>query len=356
MTIYDLKNEFKTLNQEETFYYKYHESTLLDKDLNDFISTLDLDFIKKHRIIVPELIYTIPLPKKDSTIPLYRDSFFFKEKDSKIAVLKHNRFSPALFHCHDFFEILFVSSGTCEHLLCTSKMLLKSGDICFIPPSTPHSVWVGDKSIIFNVLIKKSALLDIFANIVSSKNSLSSFFIKNIYSPSDNDHITIHTHNDPLINKLFCYTYLEYKNKQAYFEHSIKDLLSMVFNLSLRNYSDDIDFSNTPKNTELVHFELYRYLKDHFATVTLEELTEVFHYSPYYISKILKKNTGMTFQQHINKLKINKAKTLLLDTDKKISKISLEVGFPSEQQFFRTFKSETGKTPGNYRKFNSPIA
>ena len=54
--------------------------------------------------------------------------------------------------------------------------------------------------------------------------------------------------------------------------------------------------------------------------------------------------------QYLNKIRIDKAKELLLDTDDKIVEISQSVGIENTNHFIRLFKEKTGVTPLTYRR------
>lgn len=70
--------------------------------------------------------------------------------------------------------------------------------------------------------------------------------------------------------------------------------------------------------------------------------------SSIYLSHLFKKETGITFSAYVTKLRIEKAKELLRQGDKKIYEISEMVGYQTVQYFSKVFKRETGKTPGEF--------
>ncbi|MFD2878355.1 helix-turn-helix transcriptional regulator [Paenibacillus rhizoplanae] len=58
----------------------------------------------------------------------------------------------------------------------------------------------------------------------------------------------------------------------------------------------------------------------------------------------------MTFTEYLLRLRLDKAKELLQDGDRKISTIALSVGFRDAGYFTRVFKRETGLAPEEFRK------
>lgn len=69
-----------------------------------------------------------------------------------------------------------------------------------------------------------------------------------------------------------------------------------------------------------------------------------------YFLKIFKENMGMVFGDYVTKIRMDKAKELLKNTDMTVYSISLEVGYESQYHFSRKFKSLYGVSPIEYRK------
>lgn len=77
---------------------------------------------------------------------------------------------------------------------------------------------------------------------------------------------------------------------------------------------------------------------------------EEMNMSGHYLSDLLKKETGMSAQEHIHQYIVNKAKNLLLGTNETVSQIAYDLGFEYPQHFSKIFKSKTGVSPAEYRK------
>ena len=71
-----------------------------------------------------------------------------------------------------------------------------------------------------------------------------------------------------------------------------------------------------------------------------------------YLSDMLKKETGKSIKEHIDGYIIDKAKAVLLNSNKKISEIAYGFGFDYPQSFTRLFKNKTGMSPAEYRSLN----
>jgi AraC family transcriptional regulator len=82
----------------------------------------------------------------------------------------------------------------------------------------------------------------------------------------------------------------------------------------------------------------------------LDTLSKVSGLSPFYFQRIFKQIMGVTPNTYILKLKLEKAKELLMNTRMSITEISLECGFQNIPYFSHVFKQHLGMPPVEYRK------
>lgn len=85
---------------------------------------------------------------------------------------------------------------------------------------------------------------------------------------------------------------------------------------------------------------------------TTKFLADKVNLSPNYLGDLLKKETGKNTKEHINDYVVDKAKTILLNTEDNVSEIAYELGFNYPHYFSRLFKQKTGMTPAQYRELN----
>jgi beta-xylosidase/AraC-like DNA-binding protein len=97
--------------------------------------------------------------------------------------------------------------------------------------------------------------------------------------------------------------------------------------------------------------EIRSYLKKHCRSpLTLDELARKFSLSPQYMSRYFKKNFGCNFHTYINRLRLESALKDLAATDKPVTSIAYDNGFPNLNSFTQEMKTELGQTPTTYRK------
>lgn len=96
---------------------------------------------------------------------------------------------------------------------------------------------------------------------------------------------------------------------------------------------------------------LYTHIENHLS---LEEIAEDLKISTGYLSSCFKKNMGISVMNYYKKIKIERAKSLLLSSNKSILEISTLLGFCDQCHFSKTFKSIVGISPTKYK--NQPIS
>ena len=95
--------------------------------------------------------------------------------------------------------------------------------------------------------------------------------------------------------------------------------------------------------------QIEKKLADSKGNITLNQCADELNVTPTYIWKIMKAERGKTFSEYQEEYKIEEAKKLL-QMNKSVSEIAMELGYTNAQNFIRFFSKETGLTPGKYRK------
>ena len=92
------------------------------------------------------------------------------------------------------------------------------------------------------------------------------------------------------------------------------------------------------------------YIREHYQEeLSLGRVAKAVHASSFYFCKMFKKATGLNFTEYVSRIRIEKAKNLLLNPNLRVSEIAFEVGFQSLMHFNRVFKKVLGRSPIEYR-------
>ena len=89
---------------------------------------------------------------------------------------------------------------------------------------------------------------------------------------------------------------------------------------------------------------------NYMSPITSGEISEMLFLNPSYLSRIFKRETGMTVTDYIIKVRIDHAMSLLAETDVPIESIAVNVGYTDKNYFSRIFKKTVGVSPSTYRQ------
>lgn len=92
------------------------------------------------------------------------------------------------------------------------------------------------------------------------------------------------------------------------------------------------------------------YIKTNYSEdMSLKTLAAGFNVNANYLGRLFKEELGEFFSDYLNKIRIDKAKELLLTTNQSIREVSLSVGYADPNYFYTLFKKFTGISPAEYR-------
>lgn len=93
------------------------------------------------------------------------------------------------------------------------------------------------------------------------------------------------------------------------------------------------------------------YITEHLQEdISVSQIASVIHLSPDYMTKVFKKETGMTIKEYMIKKRMKLAKEQLRNTEKTVSDVAIEVGYDNLSYFVRLFRNYYGVTPKQYQK------
>ena len=128
-------------------------------------------------------------------------------------------------------------------------------------------------------------------------------------------------------------------------------LHTLNFNVQTKNDG------SSRRDSDVQFIQLIDYMEKHLSEkITLEDLSELMHFDKSYLIERFKSLWGLPPKQYLNALRLEKAKELLVTTDKTVTDIAQETGFQSIHYFSSFFKRKENMTPLNYRKrYGEPV-
>ncbi len=131
--------------------------------------------------------------------------------------------------------------------------------------------------------------------------------------------------------------------------HSMDELLSILEDITQKTmeYLDEKEQPNNNLMEQIISF-IHSNVFDYNFSVG--QLADQFGISQNNLSQRFKRYLNQTPTEYINRLKMEKAKSFLSNTDMPLRIIVEKLGYSNESSFIRKFKDATGMTPGEYRR------
>ncbi len=107
--------------------------------------------------------------------------------------------------------------------------------------------------------------------------------------------------------------------------------------------------NSSPPNEQLIR-EVEHYIEENILnSINISDIATHLDYNPFYLSRIFKKEKGISLSDYLNSAKIKKSVELITTTDIKIDELAEKMGYSSASSFLVFFKKHTKKTPNQLR-------
>jgi two-component system response regulator YesN len=83
--------------------------------------------------------------------------------------------------------------------------------------------------------------------------------------------------------------------------------------------------------------------------LSLKSLSAKYNIHPVYLGRLFQKETGESFSEYVNRVRIERAKELLGDARLKVNEIARMVGYWEMGYFYKQFKKHVGISPTDYK-------
>lgn len=246
-------------------------------------------------------------------------------KDYKVISMgtRFDASSGSSFHIHDYTELIYFSKGNGTYVCGDTEFAFSQNMLICIPPRTSHAEFTETE--FSNVYFLTDANIDYGGKPVIYDDSL--------------DH-----EMECLITQL----------RQHYFRRmgNYKEICSLIIKLM-------IELVNSKKSIDDTDAFVDKAISIVFENFTnpefdINRIYDDIPLSKVYFATLFKKVTGMSPLEHLNFVRIENAKSMLLSrsvsTNCSVSEISMLSGFNDPAYFSRIFKKHTGASPLNWLK------
>lgn len=97
-----------------------------------------------------------------------------------------------------------------------------------------------------------------------------------------------------------------------------------------------------------------KFIRDHLGEqrLTREEIAKYVYLNPDYLTRVFKKQTGLSLSDYLQQQRIEYAKKLLVETNSPVSEVALAAGYSNFSYFSTIFKKSTELNPMEFRKMS----
>ena len=126
--------------------------------------------------------------------------------------------------------------------------------------------------------------------------------------------------------------------------------MSLWLSKVLHQYTDLV-FASMDAEYGTIISQALRFIRKHYqGRITLEETAAAVSLSVPYFSRLFNEKMRISFSSYVNRLRVEQAERLLLNTNLSLVDIAGMVGFEDQSYFSKVFKGVTTITPGQYRR------
>ena len=229
---------------------------------------------------------------------------------------------PPMFHNHG--ELIYVVKGNISICVDGKDHILQEGEMSVVFPYLPHSYEDAPDAVVLIVLF--DPLATAFDNTFLTRKPVS-------YYVDGRPFYTMLARAVELIKNGKTKTAMGYVN-------------AVIGEFLESSTMEDAENSSEDTTTKILI-----YCAEHFAeNITVKSVSDALYLSPGYVSKIFSQKLKIGFREYINALRVNMAKSLLKNPEKRITEIMITCGFENQSSFNRVFRDVCGMSPKDYRK------
>lgn len=255
-------------------------------------------------------------------------------------------------HTHDYLELSYVVEGEFRQKISGRDIIFHKGELCLIDKNCVHQDYLQDKrSVILFLGLSNSMFTEVMNESVSTEKIIS--FLqsamlkqKNLqqylrFKPSQETQKALEKAFEQLIEELLV--------NDAGSAFICKGLMVRIFGLLSTGCEFSLSRELRQEMSWIVYEEVAEYIGHHYATVTIRELVDTFHFQEDYFNRLIRSKAGISYSEYVQKIRLEKAEALLRTTSMTVDEVAEAVGYQNKGYFYKIFKKEFGMTPGHMR-------
>lgn len=246
-------------------------------------------------------------------------------------------------HQHIYFELIYVLQGSAIRKMTDAQIPVSAGDYYVSNPLSAHGYEdTQDFEIISCLFLPEScdtALKDCPSISGLLSNQILRFGVAVDLPIADR---ILHD-TDGSVRRLFKKMEREYVDRATGYAEMLRCYLIQALVRAVRACEE---FSSNNAVTAVM-----KYLKEHYAEpLSLSTLSQLAGYTPQYLSSLFRHDAGISIQEFLQRLRIEEACKLLVQTTLPTVEIAAAVGYQDTRHFSKLFRRFQGISPKEYRK------
>src|SRR5699024_11024000 len=200
------------------------------------------------------------------------NDYFFRNRD--VYISKHSRFADYPEHSHQFLEMNYMLSGTCDQIVNGEPVHLNQGDLLLIDVGCTHSIKrLGENDLLINLLFRDKNISINFLNDMSRTKSVLYEFLINRAAGENNSvkYLVFSKNIDNDINKTMEDIITEYYSKREFSNTIIKSYLSILLAKLVRHYHIPTN-SREPQQQKII--KILKDISENYQTLNLTKLSK----------------------------------------------------------------------------------
>lgn len=236
-------------------------------------------------------------------------------------------------HSHSDIEIVYILEGAVTVTVSNNSYQMEKDDILCINPNKIHSLHAKGEAFIGVLYINYRE----FQKYIDTNH----YYLRcNSVIDKNKGYQELRV----LMNKIF-HLYYE-RNQEKLYLNSLYFSFLHTFIANFAYRSDDLINLDPKTAAELRTNDILNYINSNYQyALSLTDLADHLNLSSTYLSKYIKKVLGKNFLEYLNEVRLSNAVHDMLHTDKSLSRISLDNGFPNTTAFTTTFRKQYGENP-----------
>ena len=242
-------------------------------------------------------------------------------------------------HYHQNPEMFYVLRGNLDIKIDERLYKLSSGDIVLINANKRHTVIGNDE------LLGARFEID-FHLLAEYMGSMQLLFWCNTVADRNHAYSNLRRLLDRILTR-----YFEKDDKDALYLNALYFETLYVLTSNFLVKADDVRLNLEDSQDRMRIRQIQNYVQANYQSqISLNDLADRLYLSNAYLSKYIKKNLGMTFMEYLNNVRLFHAVDELMYSDKNLTHIAYDNGFPTSASFTKVFREVYKESPSEYRK------